>query len=290
MGGCTSTQRIKYGGKIAESPRGLSSHQAKQSSLSHTAPASGVSSVGVGSGVGSSYPLYGSQLDRVGLQHSYHSNRIPFSNGISSTRVAIPPNRLTTPATPAKLVCDKCDGGHTTDSCPYYPKPRENHPDALRRKPPEMGRPCGDLVITKARVIRQPGDGSCLFHSLAYGLQGSSAGTLRRELATWVRNNPHILIADTPLKDWLWWDSRLSPANYASRIGITGWGGGIEMAACSRLKGVDVHVWEQNRTGPGFRRISCFDASPNAPSLRTINVIYQGGVHYDTLVPLSPSR
>ncbi|KAJ9468009.1 hypothetical protein DIPPA_23056 [Diplonema papillatum] len=183
----------------------------------------------------------------------------------------------------AAEVCDKCDGKHATAMCPYYKKPREDHPDALRRKPPEMGRPCGNVVATSARVIRQPGDGSCLFHSLSYGLGSTcSATSLRKELCAWIKCNPMCPIAETPLKDWLWWDSKLSPADYASRMSYAGWGGGIEMAACSHLNRINIHVWEQNKNGPGYRRISCFDSPP--PAARTIDVLYQGGVHYDALV------
>lgn len=47
-------------------------------------------------------------------------------------------------------------------------------------------------------------------------------------------------------------------------------------------KKVNVHVYEKNRRGPGYRRISCFDCPKAA---RTIHVLYQGGVHYDALVP-----
>lgn len=55
------------------------------------------------------------------------------------------------------------------------------------------------------------------------------------------------------------------------------------MAACSCLKQVNVHVYE--RTYSGFKRICCFD-SPE-PTNVTIYVLYQGGVHYDALVPES---
>eukprot|EP01062_Namystynia_karyoxenos_P010367 TRINITY_DN1367_c0_g2_i1.p1 TRINITY_DN1367_c0_g2~~TRINITY_DN1367_c0_g2_i1.p1 ORF type:complete len:369 (+),score=101.30 TRINITY_DN1367_c0_g2_i1:86-1108(+) len=181
----------------------------------------------------------------------------------------------------AVLCCDKCDGKHETERCPYYKKPRENHPDALRRKPPEMGRPCGNKVVPRARVIRQPGDGNCLYHSLSYGLGGPGASALRRDLADWVRQHPNEEIAETPIKDWVLWDSRLSPDQYARRMGISGWGGGIELAACSRAKRVNVHVWENDRLSRGYRRISCFDCPGG--SARTINVIYQGGVHYDAI-------
>jgi len=56
------------------------------------------------------------------------------------------------------------------------------------------------------------------------------------------------------------------------------------MAACSLLKNVNVHVYENSGRSLEFKRISCFDA-PNAK--QTVHVLYQGGVHYDALQPLS---
>jgi len=55
------------------------------------------------------------------------------------------------------------------------------------------------------------------------------------------------------------------------------------MAACSRMKKVNIHVYEASgQGGGGFKRISCFDA-PGAS--KTVHVLYRGGVHYDALVP-----
>ena len=138
-----------------------------------------------------------------------------------------------------KLCCDRCDGEHETEQCPIFKKPRDDHPDATRRKPPEMGRPGGNFVLQNARVVRQPGDGSCLFHSMTYGLGTGSARTLRRELAQWIERNPETSIADTPVRDWVRWDSNRTVSQYARSIGVSGWGGGMEMAAHSeRLVGV----------------------------------------------------
>jgi len=136
--------------------------------------------------------------------------------------------------------------------------------------------------------MRQPGDGSCLFHSLNHGLCcGGSAQSLRREIAHFLQQNPSLEIAGDTLEEWVRWDSNASVGDYARRIAVSGWGGGIEMACCSLLKNVNVHVYESAHRGCGseFKRISCFD-SPNAS--RTIHVLYQGGVHYDALQPLSP--
>ena len=59
-----------------------------------------------------------------------------------------------------------------------------------------------------------------------------------------------------------------------------GWGGGIEMAAASHLKRVNINVYERCGSS-GFKRISCFQV-PGAQ--QTVRVVYRGGVHYDALV------
>lgn len=113
---------------------------------------------------------------------------------------------------------------------------------ARRKTPLGMGGSGGNFKLKSATVKSQPGDGSCLFHSLAYGLgDGHHASNLRREIANFVSRNPNLEIAETPLHEWVKWDSGKSVANYANSISVGGWGGGIEMAACSLLKKVNVH-------------------------------------------------
>ena len=104
--------------------------------------------------------------------------------------------------------------------------------------------------------------------------------SIRREIADFVAANPEAEIAETPLRDWVLWDSNTSVARYADRM-RTGsqWGGAIEMAVCARVRGVHVHVYEQG--AGGFRRISCFDGGGGAR--RTVSVIYGGRCHYDGL-------
>ncbi len=194
--------------------------------------------------------------------------------------------------------CDRCDSeDHTTSKCPWFKKSRDKHPDALNRKRGGIGdNGDGKIVYLKsARVISMPGDGSCLFHSLSYGLGGSiTARKLRRDIATFIAKNPKLEIAETPLKDWIQWDSGRSVSSYANRMSVTGWGGGIECAACSRLMEVNVHIYERQRgssysrssssNGTCFKRISCFDLPGSKKKrVRTINVLYCGGVHYNAL-------
>jgi len=188
--------------------------------------------------------------------------------------------------------CDRCDGPHPTEACPHFRKPRDDHKDAWvnygRKHPLQMGRSGGKFFLRSGRAVPQPGDGSCLFHSLCFGLNGGRpsgpfvACTLRKELAHFVQRNPRLKISGDTLEEWVRWDTNSSVDSYTKRMAVGGWGGGIEMAACSLLKRVNVHVYERRRGGT-FERISCFD-SPT-PTKQTIHVLYQGGVHFDALVP-----
>ena len=136
------------------------------------------------------------------------------------------------------------------------------------------------VVVRRARVIPQPPDGSCLFHSLSYGLRdGRGATSLRREIMAFIRNNPDLKISDTPLRDWIHWDALVSVATYTQRMSRGGWGGGIEMAATSELKNCNVEVYEQ--CALGYKRISLFQKQG---AEKTVRVCYRGGVHYDSLV------
>lgn len=50
------------------------------------------------------------------------------------------------------------------------------------------------------------------------------------------------------------------------------------MAAVSKMKGVNVHVYEQ--CGSSFKRISAFDHEDSPETKPIIRVLYGGGVHY----------
>lgn len=182
--------------------------------------------------------------------------------------------------------CDKCDGPHETDACPHFRRARENHKDAwtMLGKGGGLGKENVEnapvLPARQVRVVPQPGDGSCLFHSLSYGLSDrSSASTLRREICAFIAKNPEEEIGDTALKDWVSYDSGGTVNAYAQKMSSGTWGGGIEMAALTRMKHVNVHVYEKCREG--YRRISAFE-SPG--SSKTVNVLYQGRMHYDAIV------
>jgi hypothetical protein len=80
------------------------------------------------------------------------------------------------------------------------------------------------------------------------------------------------------------WDSGTSCADYARKMSRGCWGGGIEMACASRLKGCNVHVYERDGRTGGYKRISAFDHPIKPETRKIVRVLYRGGVHYDALV------
>ncbi len=250
------------------------------------------------------------------------SARQKFANALSRAvrEGSLPADDVARPAAPAPK-CDKCDGAHATDACPHFKKAREDHADSrLGAKRSMMGSCAGPAETLRAgagRVVRQPGDGSCLFHSLAHGLRsadsvgepGLSAAALRAQVVDFIGRNPDLQIADSPLSDWVQWDANCSVDDYVQKMSRKStWGGGIECAAASHLKGVDVLVYESDGGG-GFRRIGTFEPgtppkpaeahrsspeltaaqAPPSPTPRdggkrhAVRILYQGGVHYDAL-------
>ena len=128
--------------------------------------------------------------------------------------------------------------------------------------------------------------------SLADGLRdGSTASSLRREIAEFIEAHATLEIADSPLQDWVRWDAEMSVPAYCRRMRAgDAWGGGIEMAAASHLKHARVLVYE-SEPGGGFRRIGTFDPPSGAGGVlaavtgkqKEVRIVYQGGVHYDAL-------
>ena len=152
----------------------------------------------------------------------------------------------------------------------------------------------GSAVLRNARVVPQPGDGSCLFHSLSHAStleegrtpgarQMAEATRLRLSIADFVESQPSTSIAGEPLSEWVKWESGLTPSAYAARMRSPGnWGGAIEIAVFARLFGVSVFVYEPMPEDPGaFRRVAAFH--PPHETDQSAALLYRGGVHYDAL-------
>lgn len=192
-------------------------------------------------------------------------------------RAAAPPRKAQGP-------CDKCDGPHDTDACPHFKKQRDKHKDAHDRYGKKGQAEAGDekpVILKNARVLPQPGDGSCLFHSLSHGLRATNAAQLRAEIADFIAANPTVEVADNPIKDWVLWDSGMDTAAYAKSMRSgSRWGGAVELAVCAKVRRVRVDVYE--RCAGGFARISSFEGGGSGNE-RAVSLLYGGRVHYDAL-------
>mmetsp|Transcript_40843 Transcript_40843/g.80423 ORF Transcript_40843/g.80423 Transcript_40843/m.80423 type:complete len:92 (+) Transcript_40843:11-286(+) len=52
--------------------------------------------------------------------------------------------------------------------------------DSLRPLSSSIGRSGKNFTLCSAKAVKQPGDSSCLFHSLAFGINGIMAWSARR--------------------------------------------------------------------------------------------------------------
>lgn len=195
-----------------------------------------------------------------------------------------PVTRSPTPEAKPKGPCDKCDGPHATDDCPHFKKPRDDHKDAYEnyQKTQKTGsEKIEEVKLSSAscRVLPQPGDGSCLFHSMNHGLKGSGASALRAEIADYIAAHPSEEVAGNPVSDWVLWDSGEDPASYARSMRAgSRWGGAMEIALCAKLRHAFIEIFE--RRPDHFVRIASFGDSRAANRIR---LLYGGRIHYDAI-------
>jgi hypothetical protein len=161
----------------------------------------------------------------------------------------------------------------------------------------QLGTPCNTAVVHGATVLHQWGDGTCLYHALAWSLgkrklPGRQNGfALRHEIAVWIGENPNKELNDYTIADWVQfaapnydkddssYDNAETVKEYVERMKTSGHGGGLEIAVCSLLYNVNVHVF--NRVRGGHERITCYDVEDGK---RTLNLLYVSKIHFDVLV------
>ena len=177
--------------------------------------------------------------------------------------------------------CEKCDGPHPTNVCPHFRQERDQHEDSRARPPPEPQATYSPPAIVAGRIVPQPGDGSCLFHSLAHCL-GTDAGSLRSEAASAIEANPTLEISGSPLSKWILWDSGLTPPQYVAKLRSPGfWGGALEIAVLAAMLDVLVYVYEP--ASGQFKRIASFGNADESSFTAVAHIVYRGRSHYDAL-------
>ncbi|KAF4732568.1 hypothetical protein FOZ62_024364, partial [Perkinsus olseni] len=171
---------------------------------------------------------------------------------------------------------------------------------AMKRKTSfEIGR--STLSEKVCRVIRQPPDGSCLFHALGYWLN-KPQHVIRRQLSGFLRHNAStVKLNGLTLEEWIKAESNSRTLEHYCNnlLRDNTWGGEIELVATSMVYNCDVYVWQhedapKSQTG---KYVLCykFHAPPvtrDVPPRRnndkrdaeepvTCHILFDGRKHYN---------
>ena len=142
--------------------------------------------------------------------------------------------------------CDRCGGTHWPWACPHFSHEKDSHADAWLGYRMGSGTAASNAAAPAKEwevqeVEKMLGDGSCLFHALAYGRHGQTseamAKQVRRKIVAAMLKNPQLEVAGASIEDWVRGDSGLSVAQYAGRLAGGAWGGTSSWLSTRRLKG-----------------------------------------------------
>eukprot|EP00746_Dinoflagellata_sp_MGD_P019190 gnl/MRDRNA2_/MRDRNA2_14457_c0_seq1.p1 gnl/MRDRNA2_/MRDRNA2_14457_c0~~gnl/MRDRNA2_/MRDRNA2_14457_c0_seq1.p1 ORF type:complete len:443 (-),score=69.49 gnl/MRDRNA2_/MRDRNA2_14457_c0_seq1:98-1426(-) len=143
--------------------------------------------------------------------------------------------------------------------------------------------PGSPAKVVEGELVEQPEDGSCLFHSIAFGIgAGCDAKTLRREIADFIAVQSKTSLAGISIEDWIKWEHDISPRTYAKDLlRPYTWGGSLELAVAAKIKAVNINVYESCQYGK-FKNLHEFPV-PDAKG--TVDVVYRTkpSKHYDAL-------
>ena len=106
--------------------------------------------------------------------------------------------------------------------------------------------------MSHTTVIPQPGDGSCLFHSLAHASQHTNAYQLRQDICTFISTNPTHLIDTLPISEWVKSINNIeteTPMTYTNKMKhTTTWGDALELGVASIILQSNIHVYQHEPT------------------------------------------
>ena len=168
--------------------------------------------------------------------------------------------------------------------------------------------PAEEVILQDARVVGQPGDGDCLFHSLAfYDAAGRSAKQLRGAIADFISRHPELQIGGpqgNAIRTWISYDAGTAVGPYVQAIRQERWGGGIELAVYAAMQQAQVRVFEA-QVAPGgagqqhhntttntnsaarsqHKCVGTFGPAGGQAPTTQVNVLYIGRNHYDVICP-----
>jgi hypothetical protein len=145
-------------------------------------------------------------------------------------------------------------------------------------------------------VVRTPGDGSCLFHAVEAAAAAVTddpeakrpAEALRAVAADAVDANADVEFNGASLRQWIEWETDLTPEQYAARMKVGKWGGQIELCLLARGLDTPIEVYNQLPARGTYELQHTFPPATTARGKQPIRLLYNGA-HYDALIPPSCS-
>jgi len=143
--------------------------------------------------------------------------------------------------------------------------------------------------IDNSKVIPQPGDGNCLFHSISFYLNDqTTAASLRNEVCIWMNVNRTRNLSDgIPLYEWIRYESPDIAINFDDYIAHMStprsYGSTIEIKCISIMKMINIHVYQ--RFGNEYKVIEEHNCSISSDEYQTIHLLYNKNIrHYEVLL------
>ena len=156
-----------------------------------------------------------------------------------------------------------------------------------------------DVFLRDARIVKQRGDNSCLFHSLSYCMWYSGVVTsdhdefsgfeLREHICNFLRVNGQVLVSLTPdvvesIAAALLMDGSSCEAYYRRMSNRAEWGGSFEIAILVEMFSIGVSIYQRTPVIGCFHLMGSFTCFGFAEGYHMINILYTGNCHYDSLV------
>ena len=157
----------------------------------------------------------------------------------------------------------------------------------------------GPVILSRARVVRQPGDNSCLFHSLSFLLSFhnivpslhvmSSGYELRASIGTFIRDNPltYITLSDglvSTIEDALSIENHTCLTYFEHIRCLQSWGGSLEIATVAEMFSIGISVYLPVKKSLSFLLLGSYRCLCFGTGSQEICLLYSGYCHYDCLV------
>ena len=100
--------------------------------------------------------------------------------------------------------------------------------------------------------------------------------------------NPQMELAGSSIEEWVRRDASMDVHEYANRMALGAWGGGLELAVCAAVLGMAVRVFSPVAGSVKVRLVAVFGME-DPMGERTVAVLYVGGAHFDAVTVANDS-